>query len=378
MRPRAYRSLTAILMFAALTGAPAHAQQSIGVSVDYMGYSFADGLGATAAQLLMVPVALRLPVNDVFTLDLYSAWAQGRVERDNLAYDLSGVVDTRLKASYQASPWALVSMSASLPTGDASRTGEEALVSSVLASDLLGFREATWGTGLQVTSSVATAMRAGQFGVGIAAAYTVNGEFEPTSGDPLTYQPGNETRVRVGIDRNIGTNTLTAGATFMTYTHDEYGRNLFQAGNRIRLDGAYAFRAGAGVWTIYAADLWREHGDLTLSIVDDSDTVLGDSTIVMASQNLLVAGVVGTISIGRTHQFRPMVDFKLQTREEVDGRDEGSGWMLAAGGDVPLRIFGTYDFFPKARVLYGAITDATGVARGLLGAELTATVRMGF
>lgn len=366
----------AALVAAAAT--PLGAQQTIGVSLDYMGYSFDDGLGATAAQLFMIPVAVRFPMGNALSFDVYSAWAQGKVERDNVSYDLTGVVDTRVKASYQATPWALIGIGASIPTGKATHTNQEALVSSVLSTDLLGFREATWGTGAQITTSVATAMRAGQFGVGVAAAYSVNGQFEPTSGATLKYQPGNETRIRLGIDRNIGNNTFTAGATFMAYAHDQAnGQNLFQAGNRLRFDAAYAFRAGAGVWTVYGADLWRENGDLTLAIIDNEGATVGDSTLVTPSQNLLVAGLVGTIGLG-PYQFRPMVDLKLQSRSESDGADNGSGWMVAAGGDFPLRLFGAYDFFPKARVLFGSIKDPTGVGRGLIGAEFTGTLRWGF
>jgi len=52
--------------------------------------------------------------------------------------------------------------------------------------------------------------------------------------------------------------------------------------------------------------------------------------------------------------------------------------MIAAGGDFPLRLMGAYDFFPKARVLFGSVKDPTGVGRGIMGAELTATLRWGF
>ena len=373
------RTLAGVAFGLTLLGAPSLSaqQQTVGVSMDYMGYSFDDGLGASAAQLLMVPVAVRFPLGRV-TLDLYSAWAQGKVEQDNVAYTLQGVVDTRLKLTYQATPWALVSVGASLPTGNSTHDGEEAVVASVLATDLLGFREATWGTGMQVTSSVATAMRAGEFGIGLAAAYAVNGEFEPRSQVDLRYQPGNEARVRLGIDRNFGTSTFTAGATFMTYAEDQAnGRNLFQAGNRLRFDASLAFRAGGNVWTVYAADFWREHGDLNLPFVDDQGAIIGDTTIVTPSQNLLIGGVVGAFSLG-SRTVRPQVDVKIQSRSEASGSDEGSGWMLAAGGDVPLRIFGSYDFFPKARVLVGSVKDGSGVGRGILGAEFSGTLRWGF
>ena len=292
-------------------GTSAGAQQTIGASATYRGYSFDEGLGAQAAQLFMIPVAARFPIGASASVDVYTAWAQGKVEQAGTEYTLSGVVDTRIKASYQATPWALLSLGVSLPTGKSDHTGEEAVVAAVLATDLLGFREATWGTGLAITTAAATAIEAGGFGIGLAGAYSMRGDFSARSELDLRYQPGNETRVRVGVDRNFGTSTLTAGGTFMTYDQDQAesadGRNLFQAGNRIRFDAAYAFRAGAGVWTVYAADLWRENGDLTLSVVDNAGVAVGDTTFATASQNLLVAGVAGSLALG-AYRFLPQVD----------------------------------------------------------------------
>jgi len=369
----------ATLLLALSIATPASAQYVAGGGVDYLGYSFDEGLGADAAQLLMIPVAVRIPAGDKLIFDLFGAWAEGRVEQENQVFSLSGPVDTRLKASYQAMPWALVSVSANLPTGNSAHDGQEAIVASVLSTDLLGFRETTWGTGTAITTSVASAATAGGFGIGIAAAYSARGEFEPSADDPtLTYQPGNETRVRVGIDRNFGTSTFTAGGTFVTYADDQArGENLFQAGNRLRFDASYAFRAGAGVWSIYAADLMRENGDLSLDIIDQNGDFVSDTTVVTAKQNLIVGGIIGTVGIGGGYVFRPHVDYKYQTREERDGSQAGSGWMVAAGGDIPIRIAGT-EFFPKARVYFGSIKDFNEVAVSTVGMEFNGTIRVNF
>jgi len=376
---RAVRIGAAAAVVGALSVSSLQAQATVGIGFDYMGYSFDDGLGADAAQLMMIPLAIRLPLGNTVALDIYSAWAQGQVERDNTKFTLQGVTDTRVKASFQATPWALVSFGASLPTGNGEHDGEEAIVASVLSTDLFGFREATLGSGFALTSSVATAARVGGWGVGVAGAYSVRDEFSPSSELALQYQPGNETRVRVGLDRNIGTSTFTAGATFRRYDTDQAnGQNLFQAGNRLRFDMTYAFRAGAGVWTLYATDLIRDNGDLTLSIVNDVGAQVGDTLVRTAKQNLAVAGVVGTIGLGGGFVFRPHVDFKYQTREEIGGSTEGSGWMVSAGGDFPIRVFGGYDFFPKARFRYGAIEDPTGASINVVGAEFTGTIRWSF
>lgn len=369
------RSLVLAFALGCPTG-PAAAQYTVGAGVDWMSYSFDAGLGADAVELLMFPVAVRLPVSPTLTFDLYGAWAEGRVEQGDTKLSLAGPVDTNVKVSWQAMPWALLAVSANVPTGVAEHDAEEAVVASVLATDLLAFGETTWGTGFAITSSVATAVAAGGFGLGVAGAYSMRSEFTPSSESEVRYKPGSETRVRVGLDRNFGTSTLTLGGTFMNYAADEAdGTNLFQAGKRFRVDGSLAFRAGDGVWTLYAADVMRQKGDLTIDIVDDLGAVVGDTTMSTAKQNMVVGGLVGTVGLGNGFLFRPHFDFRYQTREEADGNDAGTGWMFGAGGDLPLRIFGGTELFPKARVFFGSIRDATGIDVGVFGLELKGSLR---
>lgn len=359
-----------------LLAQPASAQYSVGTGVDYLGYSFDAGLGADAAQLLMIPVAVRMQLTDALTFDIFSAWAEGLVQRGNEQFRLSGPVDTSVKLSYQATPWAFITVGANVPTGNSAHTGEEAVVASVLSTDLLGFRETTWGTGFALTSAVATAVSTGGFGLGIAGAYSMRSEFEPSSTEAVMYKPGSEARVRVGLDRNFGNSTLTAGASFINYSSDQAdGINLFQAGNRIRFDASFAFRAGSGVWTIYGADLIRENGGLTLDIVDGLGNMAGDTLILTAKQNLIIGGVIGSVGLGGGFVFRPHLDFKYQSREEAGGSEAGSGWLVAAGGDIPLRIFGGSEFFPKARVFFGSIQNAMGDNVSVLGLEFKGTIR---
>lgn len=356
---------------------------TVGSGIDYLGYTFDDGLGVEAAQLLLVPLAARVAAGEKLTFDLYSAWADGSVEQGGGTFTLSGPVDTNVKASYQATPWSQIAVSVSVPTGDGAHDGDEAIVASVLSTDLLAFGESTWGTGLAVTSSVGLARQMGGFGMGVAAAYAMRGEFEPNEGDDLRYRPGDETRIRVGVDRNFDNSTLTFGGTFINFAEDRVSddlaadRNLFQAGNRIRFDASYAFRAGAGVWTVYVANLIRENGDRRVDIVDGSGALVDSTFVQTASQNLLVGGFVGTIGLGGGFVFRPHVDYKYQTRSEADGSDAGSGWILSAGGDIPLRVLGV-DFFPKARVYFGSVRALSGNDVGLLGMELKGTLRVGF
>ena len=229
-------SLTTALLLSVMGSlvapSPAAAQanaRSLGISGVFQGYDFDDGLGVDAAQLVMIPVALRVPVGEKFSAELFSAWAEGRVKRDGRVSVLNGLVDTRLHFGYRASPWAIVTASVNLPTGNVTHDSEEAIVASVPSSDILGFRESNWGTGAYVTSGIATAHRVGEWGVGLGLSYRAADEFEPRSDTTLAYSPGNEFRVRLALDRNVGeTGKLTTGVTFQKFGSDEFGgRNLF-------------------------------------------------------------------------------------------------------------------------------------------------------
>jgi hypothetical protein len=389
IRANAFARLAGAALLAVLAVAPVSAQYSIGTGVEYQSFDFDDGLGADRAQLLLVPVAGRfvLPSVEGLSLDVYSAWAEGRVQVENQVLKLSGPVDTGVRAAYQVTAWGLITLGANIPTGNSQHDSEEALVASVMSADLFGFREATWGRGFAVTSSAAVARQVSGFGLGLAVSYSLRSAFNPTADDnpattadesALEYQPGSEGRVRVGVDRNFGNSTLTLGATFINYTEDQAdGRNLFQAGNRLRFDGSYAFRVGGGVWTVYAADLIRQNGDLSLAVLDTSGDTTGVALTQTPSQNLLLGGVTGHVSLGGGFVFRPHLDGRLLMREAEGGSKAGSGWLVGMGGDIPMRIFGQ-DFFPKARVLLGKMKDPDEIAVGIFGLEFGGTMRFNF
>ena len=376
-RAREYGVLA--LAAAILTAGPLEAQdvqQSLGISVNFQGLSFDEALGVEVANLLLIPIAYRFSVSEKFSADLYAAWAEGRVERENQTFVLNGAVDTRVRLSFQASPWAVLTVGAALPTGNATHNSEEAVVASVLSSDILGFNEATWGTGFAITTGVATVYRVGSWGVGIGASYRLADEFEPSADTAFSYSPGNESRLRFALDRNVGeTGKFTGGVTVQTFESDELdGRNLFQAGRRLRADASYSFRAGSSTWNIFAAHLWRTEGDLSLQLIDDTGTTLGDSIISTGKQNLLMAGIGGAVPVGSTVYLHPVVDLRIQDRND-DGFDAGSGWVLRGGVDFPLRLFTAFDFFPRVRGLFGQLTAEGGASEGFWGIETGATIR---
>jgi hypothetical protein len=337
-------------------------------------YKFGSGYPLDNASLLLLPVAYQQPIGQHFTVDAYSGFAVGTVKAAGNTFRLTGPIDTRLRASWSATPWAVLTLGLNIPTGKATHDTDEAVVASVLSTDLLGFREANFGVGFGATTGIATARRVGEWGVGFGASYRLSSGFEPNADTTLKYTPGNEARARIVFDRTIGGSKLTAGVTFQNYTQDKIaGRNLFQSGNRWRGDMTYSFRTGVGAsWTMYVSDLWRERGDLTLSLLNASGGTARDSIARTPSQNLLIGGVAGAWRISPSLMLRPGVDLRLQNRSEPGG----TGWVVGGGTEVPLRS-GNMEVSPSARVTFGQLEAPTSQMKSLFGAELGLSLRWG-
>ena len=374
-----------LALLAAAAAGPAGAQQgaSFGAGGQIQTFAFGEGLGVERATLYLLPLAYRQPFGDRLSVDLYGAYARGEValggdgEGSDTTYSLSGVVDTKIRANWTATPWAVFSLALNLPTGNSGHSTEEAVVASILANDLLGFREANWGVGFGLTSGVATAYRVGEWGVGVGASYRLADEFEPRSDTALSYSPGDEVRLRLALDRTVAGNKLTAGVSLQRFSTDQLeDRDLFQAGNRWRGDVTYSFRTGrAATWTAYLSDVWRDRGDLTLDVVDQNGAIVGDTLVRTGHQNLLIAGVAGAINVSPALGIRPSADVRVQTRSEGGG----TGWLAGVGADFPLRVRSDISVIPQVR-LQGGELDAAAAGGGttvhsLFGAEAGVTVR---
>jgi len=359
------------LALLAVYAQPAQSQErhTLAIVGAFQGYSFPKELAVKSATLAIVPVGYQFVASRSLSFDFYTAYARGAVEVGGESFTLQGLVDTRVRASLNVTPWAVITGALNLPTGNATHDQEEAIVATALSTELLGFREALWGTGFGATTGLATAWRVGSTGIGFGASYRAQSEFEPSADTSFKYTPGNETRARVAIDQNIGTSKLTLGLTFQNYSDDQIdGRNLFAPGNRWRGDLAYSFRTGvSSTWTLYAADVRRENGDVSLQIVNANGQPVRDSIFTAGQQNMAVVGIAGA-----TRSFRPSADFRLLTRES--GADEG--WLAGVGADFPRRS-GSMDIIPNLRVSYGAMEGTTDEKHGFWGGEVSLTLRWG-
>lgn len=344
---------------------------SAGGGVVFRRFSLDDQLLAQSVSLLLVPVAADVPIGRRLGLDVYGAYASGSIDQQGSSRSLSGMVDTQLRLNWTATPWARVTVGLNLPTGSATHDDEEAQVAAVLAADLLGFREAAFGTGFGVTTGLAAAHAVGDWGLGYGASYRVNSDFEPSEGSSLTYAPGNELRARFVADRNVGVSgKFNLGVTYQHFTEDEFGsNNLFRPGARVRGDLGYSFRSGpTSTWSLYLSDIWRQQSDGSF---DDGTGTVVDTSGVVGSQNMIVAGTMGLLGQGNV-RFSPRADLRVLSRE--DGT--ASGWIAGAGMALPMRM-GWGSLTPRARLMYGAIEAVSGDRPSVWGFETELSLRFG-
>ena len=349
--------------------APAQAQLarefSVTVAPNYRAYSMSEDLAATSASLALLPVAVVVPLGSSFALDAYAAYARGSVETAAGTLELSGPVDTQLRGTWAATPWARVTLGLNLPTGNGTHSLEEAQVAAVLATDLLGFREASFGVGTAVTTGVAAAHQLGGWGVGYGGSYRMSGEFEPSEDSDIAYAPGDELVARLAVDRNLGAGSkLTIGGTFQHFADDEIGEsNLFRPGARVRGDASYAFRAGSTTTvTLYAADMWRQQGEVSLFAEE------GEETTTVGAQNMVMFGALA--NTGGRLRLSPRADLRILTHEE----GTGSGWAAGAGTRIDVAIAGIA-LTPRARLMFGAMEAQTGESHGFTGFEIELAAR---
>lgn len=353
-------ALIALAAAFAYTAAPAQAQlaSEFGVTFapNYRAFSLDESLAASSASLLLLPLSVQVPLGSRFAFDAYAAYANGSVETTAGTLELAGPVDTQLRATWAATPWARVTLGVNLPTGNGTHSEEEAEVAALLATDLLGFREATFGIGTGFTTGLAAAHQLGDWGVGYGASYRLTGEFEPSEDTTTVYSPGDELVARIALDRNVGASAkLTAGVTYQHFSDDEFDDNLFQPGARIRGDGSYAFRAGGSTMKLFVSDLWREQGQHSL---------LGP----VGSQNVLILGAMA--GLGGSLGLTPRADVRVLTHEE----GTGSGWLAGAGVGIAARLLGL-ELAPRARLMLGAIESDAGESQGVTGFEVELAAR---
>ena len=204
------RTRLAVGVLVALVGAAPQsvAAQAVGGGGLLQSYRFddANAAGLSEYTLLSTPFAVSLPIGGRVSIQAAGAFADARaLGPDGSEATLSGLTDTEVGIALALGPDRVVlTAGAALPTGQSTHSLTEAAVAGVVAAELLPFAVTNWGSGGGAGGDVAVAFQSGAWGIGFAGGYRASNEYEPLTGETFAYRPGNQLRVRLALDRDVG------------------------------------------------------------------------------------------------------------------------------------------------------------------------------
>jgi hypothetical protein len=325
--------------------------------VSFQRYTFSrpEVLDAREVSLYDVPLDAAMPLLGRSRVELHGDYAHGTLTRgDGTQTTLSGLTDSQLRLALPVGNermGATIQAIALLPTGRETLTAREADLAGILASDLLPFRISDWGSGGAAGLGVSGARAVGSGSIGVGASYLAAREFQPLS--EFYYQPGDQMRLQVAADQNIGhTSKLTLALQYEHFRTDvSRGTNLYRAGDRYQAMTSFAFAATpTSSVIVYAGAIDREAG-----------AALADGILPYPHQRLVLAGWGGRARAGR-FTLVPAFDFRY-----VNGSDGlPDGYLPSLGGSVEWPL-GRVVLSAGARGQFGAVgmSRASGVSYSL-------------
>jgi hypothetical protein len=290
-----------------------------------------DGNGAkkTISQLV-TPLAIVIPVGDRFSFDVATAWARSRVETrgdTSSPSAVSGLTDTQLRGSYVFGNDAVIlTAGLNLPTGQSTANAKQFLAAQNISNDFLLFPIGTMGAGFGATGGIALARPIGAWNLGIGGSYRHSADFAPfeyNDGQKAHYQPGNELRTRIGVDRSFGSSSAMLGATYSSFGDDRSAGATFNTGNRLVFQGGFATTSGSAGYSLNAWNLTRTRG----TRADGRDAPSENITNIALGASYSVGGVALEPMLEARHLVRAAVAPTTSGAAEASG----SGQMETAG-----------------------------------------------
>ncbi len=353
-----------------LLGGPVHAQflSPGGVTSGWQGqaYSFGERFEVRSLRQWAVPLAAVLPAGR-FSFDAGAYFASTTRElRDGTALTVAGLTDTQLRgAVVLGQDAAVVTMLVNLPTGASRLAPSEYAVLSAASSSFLAFPVNAYGSGPSVTAGVATAVPTGPWNLGIAGSVRYSGTFTPIS-DPdgdFSYRAGFEGRLRVGVDRLIGSSRLSFGMTYSNFSNDEFSRGtgvtgVYRPGARFIGEVSYAGAIGPVSLIGYAWDYLRLAGDSA-------------GTEVPNRENVLNVGTTARVPLSRAISWEPTAEFRL-TNPEV-----GKAILVELISGFRIRATRRLTVVPAFRIDVGRLEEP-GLGHPIRGLGMSVFVRESF
>jgi hypothetical protein len=357
-------SRTLGVALAALAAAPLAAQRpEVGTGASVQGgvrfetYAFGEGLAFDRVSQLVIALTAAQRLGRRLMLDVATAYASASVRTIGGDVDISGLVDTDVRAALTLVPGRVIAtLVGTLPTGQATVPDTTLPLYGATATDLFGFTVPTFGSGGGVTGGLATAFPVGaSWAVGVGASYRHAAAYVPVEGGG-ELSPGPEGRVRVGMEGPLGRDAyLRATLVYSRSAHDEVeGGPATLVGDRVVGYVAFNLPLGRSTLSLYSWDMRRFHPS-------------GSDGTRVPGGNVLALGARLERLVSPSVTLAPAIEF----RHEMSGADSLAvlGWLARPGLDVRLRLGGRATLVASAHYAFGQVRDE-GVTVSVHGPRL--------
>lgn len=229
----------------------------------FMQYQLHAPADETISELAL-PLYVAIPAGSRLVFDVGTAYARARVTSGADRSEISGLTDTQIRGSYTlGNDFVVLTAGVSLPTGNSSVSLDQLVAAGRIGNDFLGFPISNMGTGLAATGGVAIAQPLGQWNFGAGVSVRRSKAYEPfdVPGQSFRYQPGNEIRGRIGVDRPLAAGQLALGVTYAAFGREDAGGSAYNTGDRVIAQGTLTGALGAYDYTVLAYNLFRAPGE---------------------------------------------------------------------------------------------------------------------
>jgi hypothetical protein len=212
---------------------------------------------------LAVPVFVSMPFGSSFTFDVGTSYTRARVSSGSTVSEIHGLTDTQLRGNLTlGSDFVVITGGVNLPTGRSSVALDELTAAGRIGSDFLAFPISNMGTGLAATGGIAIARPLGDWNIGFGGAVRHSSTYDPFNvpGQTLRFTPGDEYRVRAGVDRGVSNGRLSLGLTYSAFGSDDAGGSVYNTGNRVIAQAALTNSLSGTDVTLAAYNVFRAPG----------------------------------------------------------------------------------------------------------------------
>ena len=353
------RLLSLALLLATAVPLAAQDPSSTAIILDPQYVSYQLGTGATARTIsqLGVPFAVIVPFSDRFNIDISSSYANSQVKVPGQATStISGLTDAQVRGNLTVGDNAAVfTLGVNLPTGQYKVPDGQQAAAGQIGNDFLIYPVTSMGNGLAATGGIGFAQTLGTWNLGVGASFRYSTAFDAyqVQTSVLRFTPGNEARIRVGLDRPVGDGSFNVSLTYSKFGKDQADSTSFATGDRALAQSALAVPMGSGSDLLLSAwDLYRGVGQQ-----------LGASS---PWENVGNAGVAIGFQMGDLY-VQPNIEERIWN---VDGNK--AGLLTNAGVRLRFALAGL-SVNPSATYSFGSLytigqpaTDVTGFNASLL------------